>query len=325
MIITQTPLRISLAGGGTDLRSFYAHDVGSVVSSAIDKYIYVIVKERFDRKIYVNYSRREIVDHVDEIRHDLVREAMRMTGIGEGIEITTLADIPSEGTGLGSSSSVTVGLLNAFHTYRGVLRTREELAREACEIEIDRVGKPIGKQDQYIAAYGGLRMFRFLSDESVETEEICIPEEAKRRLSSRLLLFFSHQTRKSESILEEQRRKTPGMMEPLTRMAKLAERARSSLADGAIEDVGPILHEGWELKRSLVDTISNREIDGMYEAARRAGAGGGKLCGAGGGGFLFLYCDLEYQESVRTALKGYRELQFALARDGTRVIFNIRE
>lgn len=325
MIITQTPLRVSLAGGGTDLRSYYAHDVGAVVSSAIDKYIYVILKERFDRKIYVNYSLREIVDSVDEIRHDLVREAMRLAGVGEGIEITTLADIPSEGTGLGSSSSVTVGLLNAFHTYRGVLRTREELAREACEIEIDRVGKPIGKQDQYIAAYGGLRSFRFLSDDGVETEEIDLDRETKRRLSSRLLLFFSHQTRKSESILAEQRRKTPAMMEPLARMAKLAERTRGCLLEGAVDEVGAILDEGWALKRSLVDSISNGEIDGMYQTARAAGARGGKLCGAGGGGFLFLYCDLEHQESVRAALREYRELPFDLARDGTRVIFNIRE
>ena len=324
MIITQTPLRVSLAGGGTDLKSFYSRGMGCVVSSAIDKYIYVIVKERFDEKIYVNYSKKEIVDRVEEIDHDLVREAMLMTGIREGIEITTLADIPSEGTGLGSSSSVTVGLLSALYTYQGVLKSQEELAREACEIEIDRIGKPIGKQDQYIAAYGGLRMFRFIQDDSVETEEICIDEELKRRLSSRLLLFFSHQTRRSESILEEQRRKTSQIMEQLSNMVKLAERAKTALYEGAFQEIGEILDAGWRLKRSLVDTISNGSIDEIYLRAIRAGARGGRICGAGGGGFLLLYCDLERQEMVREELQEYKELPFSLAKDGAKVIFNIR-
>ncbi len=324
MIITRTPLRISIAGGGTDIESFYSREVGCVVSSAIDKFIYVIVKERFDRKIYVNYSQREIVDHVGDIRHDLVREAMLAAGIENSIEVTTLADIPSEGTGLGSSSSVTVGLLNAFYTYMGEHKSREELARQACDIEINRVGKPIGKQDQYIAAYGGLRMFRFLHDGTVETEEIVLDEELKLRLSSRLLLFFSNQTRKSESILEEQKRNTPRLMPPLSDMAKLAERAKTALMEGAIDEIGTILYEGWELKKSLSDRISNTMIDDMYENALSAGAGGGKICGAGGGGFLFLYSDLEHQENVRAVMNGYRELPFSLAEDGAKVIFNIR-
>ncbi len=325
MIITQTPLRVSIAGGGTDLRSFYSRGMGCVVSSAIDKYIYVIVKERFDRQIYVNYSRREIVDRVEEIRHDLVREALVKTGISDSIEITTLADIPSAGTGLGSSSSVTVGLLNAFYTYKGETRTQEDLAREACEIEIDRVGKPIGKQDQYIAAYGGLRTIRFFPDEYVEVRSVAVDEDAKRGLSDRLLLFYSHMTRKSESILEEQRRMTDMIMEPLSDIVKLAERAGVAIAEGGLGEIGGILDEGWRLKRSLVDSISNGGINEMYEAALRAGAGGGKICGAGGGGFLLLYCDLEHQDRVRSALAGYRELPFALARDGSKVIFNIRQ
>ncbi len=324
MIITQTPLRVSLAGGGTDLRSFYEKGMGCVVSFAIDKYIYVIVKRRFDRKIYVNYSKREIVDSVEEIRHDLVREAMKMAGIRDGIEITTLADIPSEGTGLGSSSSVTVGLLNALYLYQGEIKTREELARRACEIEIDRVGKPIGKQDQYIAAYGGFRMFRFLNDGSVETEEVPIDEEQRKRLFSRFLLFFSHKTRKSDGILAEQRKKTPEIMEPLSRMVKLVEMTWSVLGGGELDAIGGILDEGWRIKRSLVDGISNPEIDVMYRKAIQAGARGGKICGAGGGGFLFLYCNLEHQDRVREVMNGYRELQFSFSRDGTKAIFNIR-
>jgi D-glycero-alpha-D-manno-heptose-7-phosphate kinase len=299
--------------------------MGCVVSSAIDKYIYVIVKERFDRKIYINYSKKEIVDRVEEINHDLVREAMLMTGIREGIEVTTLADIPSEGTGLGSSSSVTVGLLNAFYSIQRVLKTREELAREACQIEIDRIAKPIGKQDQYIAAYGGLRMFRFLQDESVETEEIETDADVERKLSERLMLFFSHQTRKAENILEEQRRKTSQIMEPLSNMVKLAESAKTALYEGEYQRIGEILDAGWRLKRSLVDSISNGEIDEMYLRAIRAGARGGKICGAGGGGFLFLYCELEHQEKVREELREYKELPVSLAKDGTKVIFNIRQ
>ncbi len=325
MIITQTPLRVSFAGGGTDLKSFYSRGMGCVVSSAIDKYIYVIVKERFDSKIYINYSQKEVVDRVEEINHDLVREAMIMTGIRDGIEITTLADIPSEGTGLGSSSSVTVGLLNAFYSIRGVLKTREELAREACQIEIDRIAKPIGKQDQYIAAYGGLRMFSFLQDDSVETEEIDIDTDVIRKLSARLMLFFSHQTRKAENILEEQKRRTSQIMEPLSNIVKLAESAKTALYQGEYRQIGEILDAGWRLKRSLVDTISNGEIDEMYLRAIRAGARGGKICGAGGGGFLFLYCEPEHQEKVREELREYKELPVSLAKDGTKVIFNIRQ
>jgi D-glycero-alpha-D-manno-heptose-7-phosphate kinase len=325
MIITQTPLRISIAGGGTDLKSFYSCGMGCVVSTAIDKYIYVIIKERFDRKIYVNYSTREIVDRVEDIKHDLVREAMLRTGIHDSIEITTLADIPSEGTGLGSSSSVTVGLLNALYTYRGETKTQEDLAREACEIEIDRVGKPIGKQDQYIASYGGLRMIRFFPDEYVEVKAVSVDEEVNHHLSARLLLFFSHMTRKSESILEKQQKKTPLIMEALSNMVKLAERTETALMEGRFEEIGKILDEGWRLKKSLVDSITNGNINDMYEKAMQAGAGGGKICGAGGGGFLFIYCDLENQDKVREALGEYRELPFSLARDGSKVIFNIRQ
>jgi len=185
MIISQTPLRISFAGGGTDLPSFYHHEDGWVISSAIDKYIFVIIKERFDNKIYINYSKKEIVDRVDDIEHDLVREAMRKTGVEKGVEITTLADIPSSGSGLGSSSSVTVGLLNALYAYRGELVTAERLAREACDIEINILGKPIGKQDQYIAAYGGVRFFQFKSNEEVVVEPINLDNSRKRKFGSK--------------------------------------------------------------------------------------------------------------------------------------------
>ena len=203
MIITQTPLRISFAGGGTDFPDYYRQDTGRVLSTAIDKYLFVIVKERFDNRIYVNYSQKEIVDRIDDLQHELVREAMRKTGVLDGVEITTLADIPSEGSGLGSSSSITVGLLNALYAYQGEQVPAERLAREACEIEIDILGKPIGVQDQYIAAYGGLRLFTFGSEGRVQADRVNMTDIMRRRLSNNLMLFFTNRTRRSSEILEE--------------------------------------------------------------------------------------------------------------------------
>ena len=208
MIITQTPLRVSFAGGGTDLAAYYEHGDGYVVSTAIDKFAYVIVKERFDDEIYLNYMRKEIVTDVAQIQHELIRDAMRMTGVDHGVEVTLLSDIPSEGSGLGSSSSFSVGLLNAFYTFRGELVTAERLAREACEIEIERLGKPIGKQDQYIAAYGGLRAFRFRTGGEVEIEPVPMEGARLLELSNRLYLFFTGRTRKADKILSEQRQET---------------------------------------------------------------------------------------------------------------------
>ena len=208
MIIVQTPLRISLSGGGTDLREYYKIDGGCVISTAIDKYTFVIVKERFDDKIYVDYSRKEIVDNVDDIQHGLVREALKITGIKSGIEICMLADIPSEGSGLGSSSSITVGLLNAFYHYQGQQIIPEQLAREACKIEIEYCGQPIGKQDQYIVAYGGIRQINFNSDETVTLQNLSLNASQKRVLCSNLLLFFTNKTRKSADILSEQKKHT---------------------------------------------------------------------------------------------------------------------
>ena len=215
MIITQTPLRVSFAGGGTDLAAYYEQREGFVVSSAIDKYAFVILKERFDDRIYVNAMRKEIVDDVASIEHELVREAMRVTGVEKGVEITLLSDIPSEGAGLGSSSSFTVGLLNAFYVYQGEQVTAERLAREACEVEIGRLGKPIGKQDQYIAAYGGLRWFRFGTDGEVEVCRLRVGSDLVRDLGARLQLFFTGRTRKADVILSEQKKRTGDRLKEL--------------------------------------------------------------------------------------------------------------
>jgi D-glycero-alpha-D-manno-heptose-7-phosphate kinase len=324
MIITQTPLRVSLAGGGTDVEDFYSLEGGCVISSAIDKYIYVIVKERFDDMIYVNYSKKEIVDRVEDIEHDLVREVMKKTGVTKGLEITTLADVPSEGTGLGSSSSVTVGLLNALYIYQGEQMTQETLASEACEIEIDRIKKPIGKQDQYIAAYGNLRFFRFEKDGHVKIEKTNIPESTRRRLSSNLLLFYTKRTRNSEAILLEQKNKIDENIEYLRQIKKHAEMLKEILASNQLDEVGRLLHESWLIKKELASKISNREFDQIYNTAIRAGALGGKLAGAGGGGFFLFYCPRERQDSLRTALHKLQELRFHLEIDGSKAIFNNR-
>jgi D-glycero-alpha-D-manno-heptose-7-phosphate kinase len=324
MIITQTPLRISFLGGGTDFRGFYEREEGCVLSSAIDKYIFVIVKERFDDKIRVGYTQTEMVDELDDVQHDLVREALRKTGITKKIEISTMGDIPSAGTGLGSSSTVTVGALNAMYLYLGEVRDAATLAREACEIEIETLGKPIGKQDQYIVAYGGLRFIRFSPDGTVTVEKVRVPDAARRRLSEHLMLFYTGITRSASTVLEEQVSNINDRFEILHRMKQLAAEARECLERQAFDEFGELLHQGWEYKKQLASGISNGRIDAMYQAARGAGAIGGKISGAGGGGFLLLYCPVERQGDVRKALAPLRELSFALERDGSKAIFNYR-
>lgn len=324
MVISQTPLRISFAGGGTDLKAFYSHEDGEVTSSAIDKYVFIIVKERFDDLIYLNYSRKEIVESVDEIEHDLVRESMRVVGVDHGVEITTLADVPSGGSGLGSSSSVTVGLLNALYAYRGEQVSAEELAQQACHIEIDILGKPIGKQDQYIAAYGGIKFFKFRWDELVEVNCVRLPMDRYRMFSANLHLYYTGKTRNADDILTKQNEDTAGKMDVLREIKRHANLVRAALEGGELDMVGEILNETWQQKKLMVDTISNQEIDQMYEKALKAGALGGKICGAGAGGFLLLYAQRERQNKVREALSEYRELPFFLERHGSKIIFNYR-
>lgn len=324
MIITQTPLRISFVGGGTDLPDFYRKYDGAVLSSAIDKYVYVIVKERFDEMIYLNWMKKEIVTNIDQIEHELIREAMRKTGVEKGVEITTLSDIPAEGSGLGSSSSITVGLLQALYLYQGLPVGAERLAREACEIEIDILGKPIGKQDQYIAVYGGLRHFEFKKDDSVVITNHAINNDFIHQLDAHLILFFTGKTRKSTEILSEQKKKIVSTTPILKKMRDQSYELLSAFEKGNLEFLGRALDVGWELKKQLAGGITNPEIDQMYKKARAAGAVGGKIAGAGGGGFLLLFVPLEKQNKVRQTLKDYRELQFHLERDGAKSIFNIR-
>lgn len=324
MIITQTPLRISLAGGGTDFREFYEQEEGMVLSCAIDKYVFVIVTERFDEKIYVNYSKKEIVDSVDEIQHELVREALRKSGIDRGIEVTMLADIPSEGSGLGSSSSLTVGLLNAFYLFQGEQIPSSLLAKEACEIEIELCGKPIGKQDQYIAAYGGVRQITFRRDGQVDVERIHLKPREYRKLGAELLLFHTEVSRKSSDILSEQRDRISDNMSLLRHIKRHACQVRNAIEELNFGLIGTIMNESWLAKRKLGSKISNDHLDEMYEIAVSAGATGGKISGAGGGGFLLLCVPMGKQESVRNALRQYRELPFMLEQDGSKSIFNLK-
>jgi D-glycero-alpha-D-manno-heptose-7-phosphate kinase len=249
---------------------------------------------------------------------------LRKTGITKRVEITTMGDIPSAGSGLGSSSTVAVGLLNAMYTYLGTPKEPETLAREACQIEIDVLGKPIGMQDQYIAAYGSQRCIRFGSDSRIEVESLCLDDVQCRRLGRNLMLFFTNITRKSETVLTEQVRNVNDRLEVLREMKRLALEARICLQAGAFDDFGLLLHRGWQFKKQLASRISNENIDALYQAAREAGATGGKITGAGGGGFLLLYCPQQRQDDVRAALHGLPELPFRLERDGTKVIFNYR-
>ncbi len=322
MHIIQTPLRVSLFGGGTDFPDYYQEHGGCVLSSAIDKYIFVTIKKRFDNKLRIGWTRTEMVDTVDEIQHELIREALRLTGIQRGIEITTMGDIPSEGSGLGSSSTVTVGALHAMYAYKRELVLAERLAQEACYIERDILKNPIGVQDQYIAAYGGLRFIEFAPGGKVFTERIEPDARMMRSLNENLLLFFTGVTRKANGILSEQKANIQRRIAVLGEIKDIAREARGQLVKENIDALGPLFHKSWQLKKQLAAKISNGGFDDIYETARRAGATGGKISGAGGGGFLLLYCPNGKREAVRNALRGLQELPFELGKDGSKVIFD---
>lgn len=323
MIITQTPLRIGLVGGGTDLPSYYREHGGRVLNAAIDKYVYVVVKQRFDDAVYVNYSQKEIVARVEDIQHDLVREAMHMTGVRKGVEITTLADIPSSGSGLGSSSAVTVGLLHALFTYQGRQVSSQELAERACAIELDRCGKPIGKQDQYAAAFGGICDLRFGPGDDVAVRQIRLDPPTHRRLQRQVMLFYTGITRSADTILKEQTANISARIAELQLLSDLAGEAADALHAGDTTVVGAALAKSWEAKRALAAGVSSERLDAAVDAALRAGASGAKVAGAGGGGFVLAVCPAEYQGAVRAALGDMQELPVKIDPVGSRVVLNV--
>jgi D-glycero-alpha-D-manno-heptose-7-phosphate kinase len=321
LIITRTPLRISFFGGGTDIERFWSQEDGCVLSCTIDKYIYVIVKESYDGRIHIRCFEDESVDSVDEIKHDLIREAMRLTGIKTGIEITILSDIPHTGSGLGSSSSLTVGLLNALYAFKGIELKKDALAQLACDIEINILGKPIGKQDQYIAAFGGMRVLTFKSNGNVEVQAVEPAYDIYKILKDHLLLFYTGVGRKAEGILEEQNRLINNTRPILREMKNQVAKASDIIARADIKGFGELMREGWIMKKQLASEISNSWINETIEKAYAAGALAAKITGAGGGGFLLIFCEPEFHDSVRNALGELKEFPFSFERQGSTKLF----
>ncbi|MHA2282085.1 MAG: GHMP family kinase ATP-binding protein [Promethearchaeota archaeon] len=323
MIISRTPMRLSFMGGGSDLAVYYRKGYGSVLSTALNMYIYITVNKKFDDMIRVSYSTTEIVESVDKIEHNIIREALKIVGIQFGVEVVYMGDIPlgSAGIGLGSSSSLAVGVLNALYAYKGQHVSAEHLAQKACEIEIDILGHPIGKQDQYIAAYGGFNYIRFNGDESVFVNPIICKKKTKDTLKNKLLLFYTGITRVSSNILEEQKANINDNAQYLDELVRMSEEMREIIIRNDLRVVGELLHEGWMKKKKLAGSISTPIIDGYYERAREAGAIGGKILGAGGGGFLLLYCEEEHQKSVRIALADLKETTFQFEPQGSKIIY----
>jgi D-glycero-alpha-D-manno-heptose-7-phosphate kinase len=324
MIISKTPCRLSFAGGGSDIASYYREHGGAVVSVAIDKYVYLTLQQRFDSSIRIGYSRTEEVQRVDEIQHPIVRHCLNLLGPSKGIEITSHADIPSRGSGLGSSSSFSVGLLNGLHAYQGHRVAPQELAELACHVEIDLCGDPIGKQDQFAAAFGDLRMYHFHQDGSVSVEPLICSTATIERLQHNLMMFYTGMTRSAGDILKVQTEVLGSRQDVIQQMHRMVQHAydvRHELESGNPGGVGEILHETWLLKRSLTSGISNPAIDAWYDAARAAGAVGGKILGAGGGGFLLLYVRRDRQAEVKAALKELRHIPFRFEREGSKIIF----
>jgi D-glycero-alpha-D-manno-heptose-7-phosphate kinase len=323
MILSRTPLRMSFVGGGSDMSSFYREETGAVLSTSIDKYIYIAVNKKFDGQIRVSYSKTEEVHSVQDIAHPLVREALNMMDIREGIEIAGMADIPSRGSGLGSSSSYTVALLHALYAYKNQFVSKTTLAQQACEIEIERCGEPIGKQDQYAAAVGGLNLIRFHPDESVSVDPVICQPGILDQFESSMQVFFTGRTRSASEILARQSEalKQADRKVLMRRMVELAYLMKQDLESGSISDIGELLHENWVLKTQLSNGISDAQIDHWYKTGRDHGAQGGKLLGAGNGGFMLFYAPTDRHEAIRRALPDLQPVTFRFDRNGSQIVF----
>ena len=326
MIVSKTPLRISFMGGMSDLPSYYEKEAGAVITTAIDKYIYITINKKFDDKIRASYSITEFVNTPNELKHELIRESLKAVGINNGIEITSISDIPSMGTGLGSSSTYTVGLLNALYAYLGKSSSSETLAKNACDIEINKCQKNIGKQDQYIAAYGGLNHIKFNSDGSTFVNPIICSKKTKKELHENLLFFYTGLTRVSSA--DEILTKTSSFLKNnkkkrllVKKLVSLTDEMRLSLEQDDLEYFGYLLNEGWVTKRKTQNSISNGYIDEWYRIAILNGAVGGKLCGAGSGGFLTFYAPKEKHKKIINSLPNLRHIPINLEPQGSRIIY----
>jgi len=323
MIITRTPFRISFVGGGSDMEAFYTRHQGAVLSTTINKYMYISThKFFFPDQIRVKYSQTETVSQLGDLKHPLLRETMLKTGIKGGIEISSIADIPA-GTGMGSSSSFTVGTLHNLYAIKRQYVTHETLAHEACEIEIEKLGEPIGKQDQYAAAFGGLNVIYFNPDSSVKIEPLYIKDDIYQQLQRNLIMFYIGNQRKASDILIEQKQNASQdeKFHTLKSMVYLVSDLRECLYNEKLEDFGKILHDNWILKQKLASQISNSEIEKIYQAGITCGATGGKLLGAGGGGFMLFYCEEKKQQKLAQHLKPLRKFDFSFDREGSKLIY----
>lgn len=314
---------MSYVGGGSDLPAFYRDEIGAVLSTAIDKYMYIAVNRKFDGKIRISYSRTEEVDFTEQVEHPLVREALGLTGVNGGIEIASLADIPSKGSGLGSSSAYTVGLLNALYAYKNCYVSKHALAEQACDIEINRCGEPIGKQDQYAAAFGGLNLIRFHPDESVSVDPVLCQPAILEQLQAGTLVFFTGRTRSASAVLARQSEslRTADRKALMRRMVALAFDLKAELESGSLDNFGAILDENWRLKAQLSAGISDPQIDGWYAAGLANGALGGKLLGAGNGGFMMFYAPPETHSRIIGALDMLEPVKFGFDRNGAQIVF----
>ena len=322
MIITRTPLRISFAGGGSDLKEYYLNHGGSVLSVAINKYIYLSMHPFFHgNKYLLKYSQNELVDNVDDIQHRIIKQVFKDYNIS-GVDFNSSADIPS-GTGLGSSSSFTAGLTTLCSTYNNNYMSLEDIAEYACEVEIDKLKEPIGKQDQYACAVGGLNFIKFNQDDTVSVEKVILKHEKIKQLEDNLFLFYLGTTRSASEILTEQKKNTINdqqKVNALHKMVALSQDLKMELVNNNIDAMGEILHTGWMYKKELAAKISNERIDHYYNIGIKNGATGGKLLGAGGGGFLLFYVKENNHKRVKNAMKDLEEIEFKFNFEGTKVI-----
>uniref|UniRef100_UPI0040470657 GHMP family kinase ATP-binding protein n=1 Tax=Algoriphagus sp. TaxID=1872435 RepID=UPI0040470657 len=324
MIISRTPLRMSFVGGGSDLPGFYRMHNGAVLSTAIDKYIYINVNKKFDNGIRIAYSKTEEVQSVSAIEHRLVKASLQYLGIDGGVEITSIADIPSQGTGLGSSSSFTVGLLHALNAFLGKYVSSDQLGKDSSTIEIDICSEPIGKQDQYAAAYGGFNLIEFKKDDSVIVSPLICKPDSIKEIEENTLVFYTGITRSASILLEKQSKDIVNDISKqnnLIRMVELVYQLYHELQNNNTKVFGEILHENWELKKGIANNISTNYIDECYNVARAAGAIGGKILGAGSGGFLMLYATPDRHKRIKEALKGLRHVPIGFEPLGSRIIF----